>query len=141
MKIDSNKDPDVSCHADDDSVEMMVFEGGRKKNANKANKSNKASTDSVSDHGHENPSKSKTIKRRNLEGGEGSGDSHKKNLLDPRFSKGEILRENTKKTGLKSFKEDKKKGSKKGKDSSRGDGSKKSSSKGKTVQEVNIPPH
>ena len=42
-----------------------------------------------------------------LEGGDESSRSNKF-LLDAKFTKGEILRENTKKTGLKSFKEDKK---------------------------------
>ena len=45
--------------------------------------------------------------KRCLEGGEGSSENSRKMPLDSRFTKGEILRENTKKTGLKSFKEDK----------------------------------
>jgi hypothetical protein len=53
--------------------------------------------------------KSKVSRKKIYEGGEGSAASKKGNSLslDPRFSKGEILRENTKKSGLKSFMEDK----------------------------------
>ena len=109
-KIQCQDDLEKGCHAD---IEME-FEGGNDKESSK-----KASIDSESDTLYKKPLKksSKSFKKRNLEGGEGSGESTKKKLLDPRFSKGEILRENTKKSGLKSFKEDKKKSSKKGKES------------------------
>ena len=84
----------------------------------------------------------KGFKKRNLEGGEGSGESTKRNLLDPRFSKGEILRENTKKTGLKKFKEDSKKFGKQNKGSEKSkDGGLSKSKKGQSIQEVAIPPH
>jgi hypothetical protein len=83
----------------------MEFHGGISRKLNKSN------ADSVSDYQKDlrpNTTRSKGFKKRNLEGGEGSGDSNRKKLIDQKFTKGEILRENTKKTGLKSFKEDKK---------------------------------
>lgn len=105
----------------------MEFEGGSDQKPPK-----KSSVDSDSDAAIKIPRNApyKGFKKRNLEGGEGSGESTKKNLLDPRFSKGEILRENTKKTGLKKFKEDSKKSSKrnnKGSEKTKDGGSKKSS--------------
>ena len=107
----------------------MSFEGGSDDKRPK-----KASVDSDSDSEVKIPKNApyKGFKKRNLEGGEGSGDSTKKNLLDPRFSKGEILRENTKKSGLKKFKEDSKKSSRKNKSGSEKtkDGGSKKSSKG-----------
>ena len=108
-KLQCQDDIEKGCHAD---IEME-FEGGNDKQSSK-----KASIDSESDSIQKKTRKrnSKSFKKRNLEGGEGSGESTKRNLLDPRFSKGEILRENTKKSGLKSFKEDKKKSGKKDKD-------------------------
>ena len=48
------------------------------------------------------PDLKKRKKVRRYEGGQ------RQQPIDPRFTKGELLRENTKKTGLKSFKEDKK---------------------------------
>ena len=130
--MSDSDDIEKGCHACADSEEIqMVFEGG----SSKKRQLKKAIADSESDPGIHIPrhAKSKGFKKRNLEGGS-SGESNKRGLLDPRFSKGEILRENTKKTGLKSFKEDKKKGGKKSKnDKVRDGGSKKTSSKGKTI--------
>ena len=73
--------------------------------------SNDASIDSQGDFSSikSRTKKSKVFRKKIYEGGEGSAASKKGNSLslDPRFSKGEILRENTKKSGLKSFMEDK----------------------------------
>ena len=83
----------------------MDFEGGQM-----PTRSKKSHIDSESDKQQKRPSQNKSkFRKRNLEGGEGSGESNKKSLLlDQRFTKGEILRENTKKTGLKTYAEDRK---------------------------------
>jgi hypothetical protein len=79
-------------------------------NSKSKKKLNKSNPDSVSDYQKDSlPNRrSKGFRKQNLEGGEGSSDSNKKKLLGNKFNQAEILRENTKKTGLKSFEEDKK---------------------------------